>query len=53
MISVLTLSWPWRILFILLLLGLLVCICSGQDPGRFAEKRTVEADGSTSFCEYK
>jgi hypothetical protein len=41
--------WPWRILSILLLFGLLVCTCSGQEPDRFALKGTTEAGGSISF----
>lgn len=47
--SVLTLSWPWRVLSILLVFGLLVCTCSGQGSEGFATKGTTEAGGSISF----
>jgi hypothetical protein len=47
--SILTLSWPWRILSILLVFGLLVCTCSGQESEGFATKGTTEAGGSISF----
>jgi hypothetical protein len=42
-------SWPWRVLSILLLFGLLVCTCSGQGSDRFAAQGTTEAGGSISF----
>jgi hypothetical protein len=47
--SMMMLSWPWRILSILLVFGLLVCTCSGQGSEGFATKGTTEAGGSISF----
>ena len=47
--SILTLSWPWRILSVLLVFGLLVCTCSGQGSEGFATKGTTEAGGSISL----